>query len=191
MQEQKFDELVENRIDNPIEKGEWNTTVEYDEMTEGTNKDPLEKENKIFFRKELDIAGWIKQGRKNKGYTMRQLSDKTNGQVSLSCISLLESCQRKNPGLATLLIIGEILDIKISDLIGQNSSKDNPLKNGIDSVTEKLVLLGNSIDTINGTIPETIVNEMLVVDCLGTLSNFQGLLKTQLNNFVNGLNTEI
>lgn len=128
MQEQKFDELVENRIDNPIEKGEWNTTAEYDERTEGTNKESLEKENNIFFRKKIDFGRWIKQGRKNKGYTMRKLSDKTNGKVSLSYISRLESGQRENPGLATLLIIGEILDIKIGDLCRENSSKDHPLK---------------------------------------------------------------
>lgn len=69
--------------------------------------------------------------------------------------------------------------------------KRSPTKNEIDRVPEKLILLGNSIDTITGKIPETIIKERLIVDCLGTLSNSHGLLKTPLNNFGKGLNTEI
>jgi len=182
-EQQKIDELVGNGMENPIGTREQDTSTEYDESSE--NSKPY------FPRKKIDIASWVKKGRLKKGYTLQQLSAKTNGQISCSYLSRLENSQRENPGLDALLIIGEALELKIGDLIGESLPKDNTLQNEIERVTKKMVLLGNSIDNITGKIPEKTVNEMLIVDCLGSLRDFQRVLQNQLNNFVNDLETEI
>jgi len=191
MQEQHLDELVGNGMENPIGTRAKDMSNEYDGMTEGINNEAFEKPKTYFPRKKINIAGWVKKGRLEKGYTLQQLSEKTNGQISCSYLSRLENSQRENPGLDALLIIGEALELKISDLIGETLPRDNTLKNEIECVTKKLVLLGNSIDTITGKIPEKIVNEMLIVDCLGSLRDFQRVLQNQLNDFINDLGTEM
>lgn len=191
MQGQQLDELVGNGMENPIETREQGTSTKYDGMAEGINNESFERPKPYFPRKKINIAGWVKKGRLEKGYTLQQLSEKTNGQISCSYLSRLENSQRENPGLDALLIIGEALELKISDLIGETLPRDNTLKNEIECVTKKIVLLGNSIDNITGKIPEKIVNEMLIVDCLGSLRDFQRVLQNQLNDFINDLGTEM
>ena len=191
MQEQQLDELVGNGMENPIETREQGTSTEYDGMAEGINNESFERPKPYFPRKKIDIASWVKKGRLEKGYTLQQLSEKTNGQISCSYLSRLENSHRENPGLDALLIIGEALELKISDLIGESSPKDSTIQNEIERVMNKLVLLGNSVDAITGEIPEKTVNEMLIVDFLGSLRDFQRVLQNQLNDFVNDLETEI
>ena len=190
-EEQKLDELVGNGIKNLIGTREKDTSTEYDGMTEGINNESFERPKTYFPRKKIDIASWVKKGRLEKGYTLQQLSEKTNGQISCSYLSRLENSQRENPGFDALLIIGEALELKIGDLIGESSPKDSTIQNEIERVTKKMVLLGNSIDIITGKIPEKTVNEMLIVECLGSLRDFQRVQQNQLNNFVNDLETEI
>lgn len=191
MHEQQLDELVGSGMKNPTGTREQDTSTEYDGMTEGINNESFEKPKTYFPRKKIDVAGWVKKGRLEKGYTLQQLSEKTNGQISCSYLSRLENSQRENPGLDALMIIGEALDLKIGDLIGESVPKDNTLQNEIERVTKKLFLLGNSIDTLTGKIPEITVNEMLIVDCLGSLRDFQRVLQNQLSDFINDLETEI
>ena len=191
MYEQQLDEWIGNGMENPIGTRVKDMSTEYDGMTEGINNESFERPKPYFPRKKINIAGWVKKGRLEKGYTLQQLSEKTNGQISCSYLSRLENSQRENPGLDALLIIGEALELKIGDLIGESSPKDSTIQNEIERVTKKLVLLGNSIDTITGKIPKKIVNEMLIVDCLGSLRDFQRVLQNQLNDFINDLGTEM
>ena len=191
MQEQQLDELVGNGMENPIGTREKDTSSEYDGMTEGINNETSKNSKSYCPKKKIDIASWVKKGRLEKGYTLQQLSEKTNGQISCSYLSRLENSHRENPGLDALLIIGEALELKISDLIGESSPKDSTIQNEIERVMNKLFLLGNSVDAITGEIPEKTVNEMLIVDFLGSLRDFQRVLQNQLNDFVNDLETEI
>ena len=140
MQEQHLDELVGNGMENPIGTRAKDMSNEYDGMTEGINNEALKNSKSYFPKKKIDIASWVKKGRLEKGYTLQQLSEKTNGQISCSYLSRLENSQRENPGLDALLIIGEALELKIGDLIGESSPKDSTIQNEIERVMKKLCL---------------------------------------------------
>ncbi|MBC8580946.1 helix-turn-helix domain-containing protein [Zhenhengia yiwuensis] len=84
--------------------------------------------------KPLNIPTRIKALRKAKGLTQKELAKQAG--VSFSMVSKIESGERNNPSLEILEKIGNVIDLTLDDLLGNNSLHNQIIAEDIAFLTE-------------------------------------------------------